>query len=349
MAECGSVIMNLLAADFREISKMNPVVQRLLETDEPSIHYGVRLYLLDEDPSAPAMLALQEQIRGSRRVKTLLSERDETGQIPHHPYSKWDGAHWVLAALADLHYPPGDASLTTLRDQQYTFFFSGSPEKPIPARKRIVVKNQPRMCASIEANGLYAPLKLGIADTRIQQLFDLLLDWQWPDGGWNCDKRPTAARSSFMETLIPLRAINLYALESGDPRASQVVYEAAELFLKRRLFRRLSDGQVMDPHFVRLHYPIYWHYDILAGLKVMAEIGQIRDPRCSEALDLLESKRLGDGGFPAEERYYHAPTNQASGRSLVDWGFTSTRRMNPWVTLDALRVLKDAGRFSIFN
>lgn len=324
---------------------MNPVVQKLLESDESSIQYGAPLYLLDEEPSSQGMRALQEQIRASPRVRRLLSERDENGRLPHPPYSKWVGAHWVLAALADLHYPPGDRSLIPLRDQQYGFFFHGSLEQPIPIRQRIVVKGQPRMCASIEGNGLYAPLKLGIADARIQALFDLLLDWQWPDGGWNCDRRPTAGRSSFMETLIPLRAVHLYYQQSGDPRAARVVEQAAEVFLKRRLFRRLSDGSVMDAHFVRLHYPLYWHYDILGGLKVMAEIGRLDDPRCTEALDLLESKRLPDGGFPAEERYYQTAPSTKTGRSLVDWGGTSQVRMNPWVTLDALTVLRKAGRF----
>ncbi len=323
---------------------MNPVVQKLLETDEPSIQYGARLHLLGEEPSSPGMRALQEKIRNSPRVRKLLSERDENGRIPHQPYRKWVGAHWVLTALADLHYPPGDQSLIPLRDQQYNTFFTGSLEQPVPARPRVVVKGQPRMCASIEGNGLYAPLKLGIADGRVQALFDLLLDWQWPDGGWNCDRRPTAGRSSFMETLIPLRAVNLYYQQSGDPLAARVVEQAAEVFLKRRLFRRLSDGSLMDAHFVKLHYPLYWHYDILGGLKVMAEIGRLDDPRCAEALDLLESKRLPDGGFPAEERYYRTAPSARTGRSLVDWGVTGQVRMNPWVTLDALVVLCKAGR-----
>lgn len=325
---------------------MNTVVHSLLQHDEPSIRYGTRLYLLDEDPASESMRALREEIRACPRVRKLLSERDETGRLPYPPYSKWVGAHWVLAALADLEYPPGDASLFPLRDQQYSFFFTGTLEKPVPARRKVVVKSQPRMCASIEGNGLYAPLKLGIADSRVEALFGLLLDWQWPDGGWNCDRRPTAGRSSFMETLIPLRAVNLYYRLSGDPRAARVVEQASEVFLKRRMFRRLSDGQVMDAYFVQLHYPLYWHYDILGGLKAMAEIGRLDDPRCAEALDLLESKRLPDGGFPAEAKYYSTAPSAKTGRSLVDWGGTSTARMNPWVTLDALRVLKMAGRFN---
>ena len=323
---------------------MDTLLLKLLESDEPSIRYGARLHLLNEDPLNPAMRALQAEIRACQRVKTLLSERDDQGQIPHHPYSKWNGAHWVLAALAELHYPTGDPDLLPLRDQQYSFFFAKNLR---PARKKVVVNGQPRMCASIESNGLYTALVLDIADGRAEKIFELLLDWQWPDGGWNCDKNPTASRSSFMETLISLRAVNLYYQRSGDPRAGQVVEQAAEVFLRRRLFRRLSNGQVMDPNFIRLHYPLYWHYDILGGLKVIAEIGAIGDPRCAEALDLLESKRLLDGGYPSEEIFYRLGPSAKTGKSLVNWGGASQRKMNPWVTLDALRVLKAAGRYSV--
>jgi hypothetical protein len=61
--------------------------------------------------------------------------------------------------------------------------------------------------------------------------------WQWPDGGWNCDKRPQARASSFHETLLPLRGLSLYATTGGDVAARAAVSRdrAAELLLSRRL------------------------------------------------------------------------------------------------------------------
>ncbi|MFC1706487.1 hypothetical protein ACFL59_06640 [Planctomycetota bacterium] len=100
----------------------------------------------------------------------------------------------------------------------------------------------------------------------------------------------------------------------------------------------------MNPQFLRLHYPCYWRYDILFALKVMAESGYISDPRCAEALDALESKRLPDGGWPAEERFYKGPTARGSGQEHVSWGGVNRRRMNEWITADALLVLRAAGR-----
>ena len=171
--------------------------------------------------------------------------------------------------------------------------------------------------------------------------------WQWPDGGWNCDKDPEAVHSSYNESLIPLRALSYYAHLSGDRRVMLAAEHAAEVCLKRELFKRQSDGSVISPDFATLHYPCYWHYDFLFGWKVLAEAGFISDARCSAALDLLESKRLPGGGFPAEKAYYRTSPNARNGRSLVDWGGSSRREANEFVTVDALYVMKTSGRFSI--
>lgn len=325
---------------------MQHVVSALLSSNEPSIQFITRSKVMNENISSPAMQTIQQRIRKSERVVRLLSERNSEGRIPYHPYTKWVGAHWVLATLADLEYPSGDPGLIPLREQVYGYFFSGTRENPSHKRRVIHSKQLVRACASIEGNAIYAMLKLGLADSLTEFLVDLVLGWQWPDGGWNCDRKPNASHSSFHETLIPLRALNLYAKQSGDPRVGQVVQEAAEVFLQRRLFRCLTDGEVIDPNFIALHYPYYWHYNILFGLKVMAEIGCIHDPRCQEALDILESKKLTDGGFPAEKRYYTVTDRQTGNRSLVNWGGTSQKKSNEWITVETLGVLTAAGRFS---
>ncbi len=113
------------------------------------------------------------------------------------------------------------------------------------------------------------------------------------------------------------------------------------------MYKRQTDGSIIRDDFIKLHYPCYWHYDILFGLKVIAEADFIKDERCNDALDLLESKKLSNGGFPAEKKYYQVSTNvNRSGRSLVNWGGVSQKHMNEFVTVDALYILKKAGRLS---
>ena len=137
-----------------------------------------------------------------------------------------------------------------------------------------------------------------------------------------------------------------YSKATGDADAQTAANRAAEVFLSRRLFRRHRDGKVMNPQFLRLHYPCYWRYDILFGLKVMAEAGHIRDPRCADALDQLEALRLPDGGWPAHERFYRALGSNTSHADRVSWGGVAKDRMNEWVTADALTVLAAAQRLT---
>lgn len=335
---------------------MDKIVSQLLSSSEPSIRYKIRARVLGEPEDSPAILGLRQEVKASERVRTIMCARDANGRIKpvHHAYMKWKGAHWSFARLADIGYPKGDPELTPIAEQLYECHVS---DVPVIDKRRdrtgicytyedgaTLINGRPRTCASIPGYVLFSAVTLGFADSRCEQLAQKLMRLQWPDGGWNCDRKPDAKNSSFWESLIPLRALSAYAAHTGDDKALQAARQAAEVFLKRRLFRRERDGQVMNPAFVQLHYPCYWRYDILFGLKVMAEAGFIGDERCKDALDLLESKRLPDGGWPAEDRFYRVSQDFASGTEWVSWGQVSSKRMNEWVTADALYVLRAAGR-----
>jgi hypothetical protein len=202
------------------------------------------------------------------------------------------------------------------------------------------VRGLMRAHASMEGNAVYYLHALGLDDGRTVEIADRLLTWQWPDGGWNCDRSASAHTSSFTESLLPLRGLALRSKVAG--RSSRgAVRRAAEYFLERRLFRRKRGGTIISGKFTRLHYPCYWHYDVLFGLKVMKEAGFLGDERCADAIALLRSKRLQDGGFPAEEAYYQTGRSKSS-RSLVGWGGVSKKRMNEFVSCDAHSVLAAA-------
>jgi hypothetical protein len=311
---------------------MSQTVEQL--NSEPALAWKVTVNVLGGAPDSSAAKKAAEVSRHSPLVAQLLAGGDTTG----HAYRKWIGSHWTLSILADLGCPAGDISLRPLMEETYNAWLGLNHQKQIR-----LIAGRTRRCASQEGNAVWSSLRLGLADGRTGELVSRLLQWQWPDGGWNCDKRPEADSSSFMETLIPLRALALYARVVGDPKAATAAGHAAEIFLKRGMFKRLRDGSVMDKQFVLFHYPAYWHYDILFSLKVMAESGFISDPRCQDALDLLESKRLPDSGFPAEESFSRPTRPHLSGYSPVTWGGTSTKKMNAFVTADALYVLRMAG------
>jgi len=308
---------------------------------EPSVRYLYQRDVLGIDSQKPEMTALQGEIIDCEKARKLLAEYNE-GLIrkpPRHAYSKWRGSFWILLQLTEMGYPPGDERLVPLRDQVLDWLLDGERLKKVP-----LINGRYRRCACQEGTAVLTMIKLGLIDQRIEQLVDLLLKWQWPDGGWNCDKKPLASHASFHETWLPLRAMYAYSQFSGDTRARECAEHASEVFLSRHLFRKLSTGEVISEYFTNLAFPAYWHYDILVGLLTMNEVGRLDDPRCREALDWLESKQLPHGGFAADIKYYRVTEAETSGVSPVAWGPVSKTRMNEFVSVKALGVLKQAGR-----
>ena len=103
---------------------MTSLTEQLLTSDEPSIHLHIRSHVRAADE--PEVNDLQQHVRRSPRVASLLSERGSDGTIDAHPYAKWYGAHWVLVTLAELGYHSGDQSLIPLRDQVLDWLFSNA-------------------------------------------------------------------------------------------------------------------------------------------------------------------------------------------------------------------------------
>ena len=107
-----------------------------------------------------------------------------------------------------------------------------------------------------------------------------------------------------------------------------------EYLLERRLFRRRSTGEVIDrsqrPAWTRFSFPTWWHYDVLRGLEYLRRAGATPDERVAEAIELVESKRDGDGRWPLE--------NQHPGTMPVELD-EGEGQPSRWNTLRALRVL----------
>jgi len=194
------------------------VIDTLLNSDIPSIRYKIRVNVLGEDPSSNSIRELQNQIKESPLVRALLRERDASGRIAPRisVYAKWQGAHWVMATLADIGYPAEDPGLEPVRDQLqehwlasnfYTEFDAPSKSAAYRSAGVPVMEGRHRRCASQQSNALWSTLRLGLVNKRTHDIVERLLHWQWPDGGWNCDKNPAACHSSFMESILPLRAL----------------------------------------------------------------------------------------------------------------------------------------------
>lgn len=321
------------------------MIDSLCAHENPVVAYRARRLLAGESESSRALRRLRRAIGSSKMATRLL--RALTGER-FNPYRKWQGPHWTLYSLAEIGYPAGDKRLLPLRQRVMDWMFAPAFLEPPSTLVFPDQPQRPRRCASMEGNAIWSQFVLGIVDdTHVPALVDRLVAFQWPDGGWNCDKRPGAHTSSVQETLLPLRGLAHWYRATGDERARRSAKRAAEFLLARRLLWRKRDGALIEPEWGgpvdKIHYPIRF-YDVLSVLLVMAELGTIRDRRCRDALDLLESKRLADGTFPVEWTNVTKADRIKTRGTYADWGILHSTRGNPLVTVDALYVLREGGR-----
>jgi hypothetical protein len=165
----------------------------------------------------------------------------------------------------------------------------------------------------------------------IQRIVDLLLAEQLPDGGWNCEAANGSTRSSFHTTICVLEALLEHEPTGGaSSKVTEARLRGQEYRLERRLRRRRTTGEIVDPAWTLFSFPTWWHYDVLRGLEYLRRAGATPDERVAEAIELVESKRDGDGRWPLE--------NQHPGTMAVEMD-EGEGRPSRWNTLRALRVL----------
>jgi hypothetical protein len=319
---------------------VTPVIQWLLDSD-PSIRWQVMQDLI----GAP-----QEEIAAERaRVATeglgarLLALQGDDGSWGGEAWNQgWDSTMHVLTLLRELGLNPASdrarRAVGLVRDhvrwrgwdwdgtwRGMNFvgnpFFAGEVE--------------PCINGQVAASGAY----FGFGQD-CRRIIGLLLAEQLPDGGWNCEVERGSTRSSFNTTICVLEALLEYELASGNSENSDEVTKVREArlrgqeyLLERRLLRRLSTGEIIDPNFTRFSFPTWWHYDVLRGLDYLRSAGAIPDKRMAEAIQLVESKRDSDGRWPLENPH---PGTMAVDVNAFDEGEGQPSR---WNTLRALRVL----------
>ena len=201
-------------------------------------------------------------------------------------------------------------SLEANRAADHVLDWIAAPDEPI------VVKGLERRHASKEGNALAVASRLGKhRDKRVKHLVEVLLRAQWPDGGWNCDRRPAATHSSFHESLAPIWGLVEFHRETGEQRAWDAARATGELLLRHEVFKSTRTGHPIDSEWMHIHWPHYWHYDFFHGLRALSMLGLANDPRAGAAMEHLQSLRRADGTWRASGRRYWVRSTE-----VVDWG-----------------------------
>jgi hypothetical protein len=166
---------------------------------------------------------------------------------------------------------------------------------------------------------------------EVHGLVDRLLGEQMDDGGWNCEQENGSRRGSFHTTINVLEGLAEHERATGgDAKVRAARIRGQEYLLERRLLRRLSTGEIIEPAFTQFSFPTGYHYDMLRALEYLRRAGDSPEARMAEAVDLVEEKRGEDGRWLLENPHpdqLDLQMDEAEGKP------------SRWNTLRALRVL----------
>jgi hypothetical protein len=165
----------------------------------------------------------------------------------------------------------------------------------------------------------------------VAALVERLLGEQMEDGGWNCEAEHGSTRGSFHTTICVIEGLLEFDQATGGRQpVRDALTRGHEYLLARRLHRRLSSGEVIDPAFAQFAFPTCYHYDVLRALDHLRAAGVVPDERVADAIQLVEARRDPDGRWPLDHVH--------DGNVVV--AMEELGAPSRWVTLRALRVLR---------
>ena len=305
------------------------VIEWLLDSD-PSIRWQVMRDLLDSPANEVA--AERAKVATEGWGAQLLTMQGADGSWGGVAWNRgYDSTMHVLMLLRDLGLDPASdqarRAVGLVRDR---VTWHGCGPQECDGNPFFAGEVEPCINGQVGAVGAYF-------GQDVQGIVERLLGEQLSDGGWNCEAANGSTRSSFNTTICVLEALLEHELRVGSsPEVTAARLRGQEYLLERRLFRRRSTGAVIerdrkgDAAWTCFAFPTWWHYDVLRGLEYLRRAGVAPDERVAEAIDLVASKREGDGRWPLEVRYPgEMPVEIDEGEG----------RPSRWNTLRALRVL----------
>ena len=301
------------------------VIDWLLDSD-PAIRWQVMRDLTHEP--AEGIAAERSRVATEGWGARLLALQAPNGLWGGRPWSQdWTDTFHVLELLRRFGLDPESEQARRAVDlvREHVVWRGGAPEETPWADNRFFEGEvEPCINGNVVATGSY----FGVDMTP---LVDRLLGEQLPDGGWNCEVENGATVSSFGTTINVLEGLLEHERAIGGlARVGEARRRGEEYMLERKLFRRKSTGEVIDPSWLRFSFPTWWHYDVLRGLDYLRDAEVKPDDRIAEAVGVVEGERDPDGRWPLQNVHAGETHVQMEG----DEGEPS--RLN---TLRALRVL----------
>jgi hypothetical protein len=301
------------------------VIDWLLDSD-PAIRWQVMRDLTHEP--ADVIAAERSRVATEGWGARLLALQAPDGLWAGRPWSQdWTDTFHVLELLRRFGLDPESegAQRAIGLVREHVVWRGGAPgETPWADNRFFEGEVEPCINGNLVSIGAY----FGVDMTA---LVDRLLGEQLTDGGWNCEVENGATVSSFGTTINVLEGLLAYERATrGAAEVREARRRGEEYMLERRLFRRKSTGEVINPTWLQSSFPTWYFYDVLRGLEYLRDADFKPDERVAEAIEAVEGNREPDGRWPLQN------VHQGDIDIPMDDGEGKPSR---WNTLRAMRVL----------
>lgn len=323
---------------------VNPaVLDWLLEEENPSVRCGTLLTLMGKSPDDPEVISARTAIMEKGAVPKILSGQNEDGSWsdPAKFYTdKYRGTVWTLLILAELGANPAEPRVR--RACEFILKHSWNPESggfSYQQSTRTETGLPSGVIPCLTGNMVWSLIRLGfLGDPRVQSAVDWIVRYQRADDG--LEKFPEGEiyrkhymcwgkHSCHMGVAKTMKALAAIPPEMRSREVSAKLGQLTEYFLIHHLYKKShSLDEVSRPGWLRLGFPLMYQTDILELLTIFCDLG-IKDPRLSDALQILRSKESPDGKWILE-----SATNGKMAVTIEKKGAPSK-----WITLRASRVL----------
>jgi hypothetical protein len=325
----------------------------LLEPENPAVRYLALRDLLDYPADHPDLRAAQQAAYATGPIATFLAAMNEAGYWvrPGPGYTSiYRSTVWAIIALAQMGARADqDARLARacayLLDHSLTeggqFTMKGTPSSTIDCL-------QGNLCAAL--------LDLGYDDPRLPGAYEWMARSVTGEGVAPVGAEATAVRyhaancgplfacgyngnqSCAWGAIKVVLAFSKLPPEQHTPLTQSALQTGIAFLLSTEpaLARYPSRNNTRpSPNWWKFGFPVFYITDLLQNVEALVQAGLGRDARLNQALDVIRKKQDAQGRWQLEYSY--------TGRTWVDFG--PQKEPNKWVTLRALRVLKQVRHF----
>jgi hypothetical protein len=322
----------------------------LLEKDDPGVRYLALRDLMALSADDHELRAARKAAHKQGPIASILTEMDKAGfwVEPGPGYNpKYRSTVWALSALAQL-----GASIA--EDKRIALACAYFLDQALTAGGQITASGAPSGTADcLQGNLCWALLELGYDDPRLAIAFEWMARTVTGEGIAPATDRQATVRyyagkcgplfacgsnnklSCAWGGVKVMLALSRWPGRQRTPLMKRAIKQGAEFLLSvDPATAAYPAGFSSKPSqsWWKFGFPVFYVTDILQIVEALAALGYGRDPRLSNALDLVRSKQDDQGRWRLDYDY--------TGKTWGDFG--RKKQPNKWITLRALRALKAA-------